>query len=535
MAGVQGMPFTASELPHSANKERAGFCWQGVPGAASTDIFDQYVELGDSDAESASGQSGGFGRLVQLDQLDQLDQLGFSELPSMTPHVSLDQIMAPGGGAQGGPEAHQSRPSELKRDQSPSPRVCQPSQDLHPLYRAQTDIALLNSVGDTPGGGSISDSELLNLEGLTMRSPRIQIPHLSTPEPASPPSGAASPRKVSRLGTLCTKIRNMTAALQGMNSETSVLPEDVQRVVAGSEPNLVNGYLRGSLNPSGLLNDQFVHLLQLNGGSMHQTPLSTAPIADGLRLPVSALDGKPLWTTPPGTYLDGGDGDDDANTWWDPSSDAMDTDVPAVSYHAAVNERSTSLNMGVQLHHRQSFEYPASPGTNDTTNTVTTTIFGSKGLMLHTPQPRGIPSAVLHSDVSAHRPTRADCHRHPRPRAPSLSARHHHHQHQYGPGVSPRKGGKAKGGGSVSASRIASASPSPRPPAFAPGPNGSLLHGRSASMLTLHYSCSAAGLSADGGTAIHKRKSWTGRRTSSSSSSLHHQYHGLAMTAAAAA
>ncbi|KAL2157395.1 hypothetical protein VTH06DRAFT_6214 [Thermothelomyces fergusii] len=558
MSRTQGTPSTASKLPRSANKGKAGFCWQGLPGAISMDIFDEDVELGDSEAEPASC----FG------------QLGLSKPPSMSPHVlSLEQVVPPDGGGQGGPET-QSRPSALESDHeiaagpTPSHGVSRGSHHLHPLYRTQADLASLNSVGDTSRGASISDSELLHLEGPTMRSPRIRGAHLSTSEPVSPPSGVAGPRKVNRLGTLCIRIRDMAAALQGISSETSSespapssipdmstpqpkpaetmpgwpqrplspfasgLPEDIQQVDAGSEPNLINGYLGGSFNPSGLLHDHFAHPLQLDGGAVHGMTLPTGSVVDCLRLPVSTLDGRPLWMTAPGSYLGDG-GANDASSWPEPSLDAMDTDIPTVSYHhAAVNELGAPLNTGNQLHHQQSFEYPARPGTNDTASTT----FSSNDMMLHMPQPCGIPPAVLHNDVSVHRSTRADHHLVPRPRAPSSSARHHHSHHQYGRDVSPRKGRTASRCGSASSSRIASASPSPRPPTVAPGPDGgSLLHRRSVSMQTLHYSASATGgLSGDGGAAIRKRKSWTARRTSSFSSLLHHPYHGLAATAAVA-
>ncbi|KAK3301302.1 uncharacterized protein B0H64DRAFT_438387 [Chaetomium fimeti] len=580
MAGVRGMAFTTSGLPSSANKEKGGFCWQDAAEAGSTDFFDQYVELGDSDAESASGGGGGFG------------QFGVSGL-SDSPHLSFGQMLPPTGGGHQGPGTqghvsavninHGSSSSNSNSNNAASSssaaRIYRPRPQLHPLYRASTNMTAFSnpeteadgmsygSFGEAPGGGSISDSELLKLEGLRMGSPRIQIPQFSASEPASPPSKATSPRKASRLGNLCTKIRNKAATLQGKKVEvksepepltspsvpvmstaqlepakssgwqrpenlqvsksqlpspplTSGMPNEAQRSVAGREASFVNGFLDDPFNHD-LLNGQFIPPLQLNGTTMPQTPMST-PLMNGWQLPMTTTDGKTLWTAP-ATYF----GNGDANTWWDPSPDAMDTDPLPLSYHAAAaNARNTSLNLAIQLQHQQSFEYPAPPGTEDTT----TATFNPNGLMLHMPQPRGIPSTVPHSDN--HRPTRADHHRRPKPRAPSSGARHH----QYGPGMSPRKGRTVSGGGgngSTSTSRIASVSPSPKIPAAAagpaPGPNGNgRLHRRSASMQTLGQ---AAG--GDPSTAIRKRKSWTGRRTSSSSSSLHHQYHTLAVAAAA--
>ncbi|KAH6845070.1 hypothetical protein B0I37DRAFT_355582 [Chaetomium sp. MPI-CAGE-AT-0009] len=577
MAGVRGMAFTTSGLPSSANKEKGGFCWQDAAEAGATDFFDQYVELGDSDAESASGGGGGFG------------QFGASGL-SDSPHLSFGQMLPlTGGGAQGpgaqghvpavnningGSSSNNSNRNNNAASSSSAARIYRPRQQLHPLYRTSTNMTAFSnpeteangmsygSFGEAPGGGSISDSELLKLEGLRMGSPRIQIPQFSASEPASPPPEATSPRKASRLENLCTKIRNKAATLQGKKAEvksesltspsvpvmstaqlepaktpswqrpedlhiskstlpspplTSGMPNEVQRSVAGGEASFVNDFLDDPFNHD-LLSGQFIPPLQLNGTTMPQAPMST-PLMDGWQLPMTTTDGKTIWTVP-ATYF----GNGDANTWWDPSPDPMDTDPLPLSYHAAANARNASLNLAIQLQHQPSFEYPAPPGTEDTSAAT----FNPNGLMLHMPQPRGIPSTVPHGDH--HRPTRADHHRRPKPRAPSSGARHH----QYGPGMSPRKGRTASGGnsgGSTSGSRIASVSPSPKMPAVAaaaPGPNGNGgLHRRSASMQTLGQ---AAG---DPSTAIRKRKSWTGRRTSSSSSSLHHQYHTLAVAAAA--
>ncbi|KAK4244928.1 hypothetical protein C7999DRAFT_43504 [Corynascus novoguineensis] len=579
MAGVQGMHFAPSGLPRSANKERVAFCWQDTVGAGSTDFFDQYVELRNSEAGSASGESRGLG------------QFGASGLPFSSPHMSLGEMLSPDGTPGGGGGGAQSHPSaasyENDAGSSSSPRVSRSSQHLLSLHRASTDATTLSkpetdsegicysSFGEAPAGGSISDSELLKLEGLTMRSPRIQIPQLSVSEPASSPPNAIGPRKASRLGAFCTKIRNKAATLQGGKkvesmseplTSSSTLPistaqlgsantsdrprpqdlhisepqlpfplftngmsDEAQRAVADSEASLMNNYLDGPF-PCGLPNGQYVPPLHPDGSVVSHAPLST-PLADGWELPMSTVDGKPLWTAP-STYMS----NCDVNMWWDPSSDAMDTDLPQLSYHAAstyhaaANAHSAALNMGIQLNHQQSLEYAVQPATeNANPNT-----FNPDGLVLHMPQPRSIPSAVLHGDVASHRPTRADHHRRPRPRAPSSGARHRH----YSSGASPRKGRTTSGGGSAntSVSRIASVSPSPRQTSVALNPNGGRLHRRSVSMQTLHQPGSAApGLSADSGAAIRKRRSWAGRRPSSSSSSLHHQYHGLAVAAAVAA
>ncbi|KAK4236429.1 regulatory protein weta [Achaetomium macrosporum] len=592
MAGVQGIAVTARGITRSANKEKDSFCWQDTSNdAGASDFFDQYVQLGDSDAESVTGRGGG-----GLGQF-----YGASDL-TMSPHMSFEEFV-PAGGAQqatGAVQEH-TKPGATANNAagSTAPGVPNPRQhrqdQLHPQYRGASNMKDFNKpeievegvpyggFTEAPGGGSISDSELLKLEGLTMRSPRIQIPQLSASEPASPPSQSTSPSKASRLGSFYDKIRSKAATLhaktkqrpevkaepeaslpipimsaaqiesgtsgrprpQGLQFSKSQLPSPpptsgmsipAQRPLAGnsaSGASFVNAFLDDTFIPNG---PQFVGPLQLNGSVMPQTPLRT-PLLDGWQLPMSAPNGKPAWTAP-GTYFPGVDGDA-ANMWWDPSADAMETDPGPLSYNATANARNASLNLAIQLQHQQGFEYPAPPGTEDNLN------FATSGLMIHMPQPRGVPSAVLHSDTANHRPTRADQHRRPKPRAPSSGARHR----QYAPGVSPRKAGTASGASGSSTSRIGSASPSPKisatstitgSPSSSTG-RGGRLHRRSASMQTLHNqpvsSSSLALPAADGPTshaAIRKRRSWTGRRTSSSSSSLHHQYHSLAVAAAVA-
>ncbi|KAK4038033.1 hypothetical protein C8A01DRAFT_48327 [Parachaetomium inaequale] len=593
MAGVEGMAFSAGRLPQSANKEKGGF-WPDLS-------FDQWVELGDSDPESASGGGGGFGHFG-----------GASGL-SASPHLSSGQMLSPGG-AQGAAAQGQfsagnhnnsnnaaGSGSPIRRPghhqtHSPHPQDPQATVNMAALsnnHDIDVDGLPYGSFGEVPSGGSFSDSELLNFGGLRMGSPRIQLPQLSASEPASPPSKATSPpRKASsRLGKFCAKVRNKATALQGKKTTdvkpepepdsslgvpvmstaqlepakttparprpqnvhipkaqspspplTSGMPGEAQQAVAGSEASAVNGFLDDPFFSS----SQFVPPppLQLNGSAMPQTPLSTPHMDGSWQMAVSMADGKTLWTTVPGAYF-GHNGD--ANTMWDTtSSDAMDTDPPPMSYHTA-NAHNTSANYAIQ----PGFQYPPPPE-NTTIN--------PNGLHLHMPQPHGIPPALLqqndNNNTTSHRPTRADGphhqqqHRRPKPRAPSSGARHHHHHHQYGgpAGISPRKGGRGRAvSGSGSASRIASVSPSPKMmPASASaaaagmpgGLNGTsrtMLHRRSASMQTLTTQSPAGGLLVSGdGAAISKRRSWTGRRMSSSSSStsLRNQYN-LAVAAAA--
>ncbi len=539
MAGVQGMmAFAAGGLPSPANKERGDFYWQdGAHEAGSTEqLFDEYIQLGDSDSEEPAAAGGrGLGHFSGASDLAALPQLSF-------------EMLRPEGAL---------APSQLLAvSSSPSPRGSKRQQQLHPHFRAQANMAAFGGadaeIDGLPYGGSISDSELLKLEGQTMRSPRIQLPQLSASEPASPPSKPVSPRKAGRLETFCTKIRNKASTL-GKTKQVEVKPDPDafaepvmstaqmapargrprpqnlhiskaqlasppltsgmpgQRPAAGSgsDASFVNGMLDDPFMADSLLSGQFVPPLQLNGTTIPQTPLQT-PLLDGWQLPMATPNGKPLWAAA-GPYFQGVDAD---AGWWHP--DAMDTDMPL--YHA----RNASVNL-LTLQHQQSFEYPAPPGTEDAA-----AHFPAANGLLHMPQPRGIPPAVLHAGA---RPTRADHHhRRPNPRAPSSGARHRQYPGA-GPGLSPRKPRTA------SAARIGSVSPGPKRAALPPSGSGSAgnarLHRCSASLQTLSHPAAATASAADtpAGAAVRKRRSWasaSARRTSSSS--LHHQYLNAATT-----
>ncbi|KAK4131351.1 hypothetical protein BT67DRAFT_436368 [Trichocladium antarcticum] len=498
MAGVEGMAFAPDGLP-SANKERR-FCWDGLNDGMGGDFFDQFVELGDSDSESIAGGGGGLGHLYGTSDLSMSPRLA-GQMPPNDRGIPIPGAVSRPQGISGSAPSSGSLYSAA--------RVARPR--MHPAYRGTSDMINYDAPGtgfddmystsfsETLAGGSISDSELLKLEGLTMRSPRIQIPQPSASVPASPPSQATSPRKASRLEAFCSRIRNKAATFHGKSHEgetklepaspaaraaplmstaqmepvrgrhrphdlqlcreqlplspppTGVMSGHPQRPFAGSHNNtsdaaFINGLLDDPFIPGGLLGGQFAPPLQLNGGAMPQTPLET-PLADGMpawQLPMSTATSKPQWAPAPSPYFPA------ADNWWDPSADAMDTDPTPLdlSYHTTANARNASMNLAIQLHQQQSFEYPPPPGTGD---------LAAGGLMIHMPQPRGVPSAVLHGD----RPTRADHHhRRPKPRAPSSGARHH----QYGPGVSPRKTRAAAGSASASASGRGSVSPSPKAP-----------------------------------------------------------------------
>ncbi len=537
MAGVQGMMASAAGgLPSPANKEKGGFCWQDVAheGGSAEQLFDEYIQLGDSDTEEPAAAGGrGVGHFSVASDLGSLPHVSFQMLPpdgATGPGLAQGQLLA----------AASNSPSPARASRR------QQQQQLHPHFRAQANMAAFGGadaeIDGLPYGGSISDSELLKLEGLTMRSPRIHMPQLSASEPASPPSKPVSPRKAGRLEAFCTKIRHKAATLgkakqvdvkpdpdaftepimstaqmaptrgrprpQNLHISKAQLPSPPltsgmpsQRPVAGSgsDASFVNGMLDDPFMADSLLSGQFVPPLQLNGTTTPHTPLQT-PLLDGWQLPMATPNGKALWAAA-SPYFQGVDTD---AGWWHP--DAMDTDMPL--YHA----RNTSINL-LALQHQQSFEYPPPPGTEDAG-----AHFPAANGLIHMSQPRGIPPAVLHSDA---RPTRPDHHRRPNPRAPSSGARHRQYPGN-GPGLSPRKPRTA------SAARIGSVSPGPKRAAIpSSGSTGNArLHRRSASLQTLtHPATTSTTSTTDTPAAVRKRRSWasaSARRTSSSS--LHHQY-----------
>ncbi|KAJ4306177.1 hypothetical protein N0V88_000973 [Collariella sp. IMI 366227] len=505
MANASFTPSPSDLLPpSSANKDKGGGFW----GQDPADFFDQYVELGESDGELSS--VGSEAVLMSFEQSFFTDRNGTAQVEHL---LVSDMNMITSGTTTAGSNLQNARQR----------------QQLRPTTSNMTAGFNNMNIEGLPCGRSISDSELLRLEGLTMRSPRIQIPQLSASEPVSPPGEVFSPRKAGRLERFYGKIRNKAVAIQGKANQseqrvkveepslsvmstatlepertaarlrpqtlsisksqlpspplTSGMPDQTWSVTS-SDAAFVNGFLQESFISDSLLGSQFVPPLQLNGNAMPQTPLQTPSLEAMWQMPASAPSTKTLWTTP-NTYFTESISTD--TNWWD-STDAMDTDpfLPSFYTAAAQNARNASLNLAIQLQQPSvaSFEYPAPPGTED----PLATSFGNttSSLVLHMPQPRaGMPSAVLHD--TTHRSARADYHhRRPKPRAPSSGAR----QHTYGLGVSPRKaragigsakrspslnriGGSVSPSSEISASSLAVLDPSPR------------LHRRSVSMQPL--------------------------------------------------
>ncbi|KAK1754825.1 hypothetical protein QBC47DRAFT_461855 [Echria macrotheca] len=425
---------------------------------------------------------------------------------------------------------------------------------------------LPSSFPDLPGTGSISDSELLKLEGLSMRSSRPPVATASASEPPSPPSHATgSPRKAGRLETLYSRARAKMASLhpRGKHQPQISRPGPAQAMsTAPMEPPKTNTrprprdlHIPNSSQPmslpltssagEGLVADP--NHLVLDFAAVNE--LFGGPEGLQMNLPGNGISGTPL-----DTPLDGHFGPAtstgcsttsqqaaftpvglDENCWWDPAMNMeMDIDDPNF-FTTPSTYKQADFQLALQL--QQQGYAPASAGSNSLHNS---------GLMIHMPQPRGSGSTMLHPALqlsmaqaqaqAQHAQARfqypppppmpnsvsaGDLNSSPRrhkPRAPSSGARHHHYHPGTGGGVplpssSPRKGRTASGSGPGSI-------PSTPSTAYPPSTNPSRLHRRSASMQTLR--------TADPSTpsAVRKRKSWTGRRVSGShdNNNHHHPY-----------
>ncbi|KAK0745255.1 hypothetical protein B0T21DRAFT_390378 [Apiosordaria backusii] len=638
MAGVEGMAFMAGGLPLAGNKEGGSFYSHDVDEAGSTDFFDQFVMLDGSDSETTAEGGGGLGQFCGASGLPVSPQLSSIE-PSLsmptTGTGSASGRTAGAGGAAGnhgnfGPSGGRTMPldnlsgnangSNLNGNHGGgagtggwqgavnSPIIARPhqfqQQQAQRLQRATTNIGdhkmkpdieidglpfTTSGFGEPLGGGTVSDSELLKLEGLSMRTTKVEVPQPAASVPPSPTPLGSSPKKSSRLGAFCSRFRSKAVStLHGKSKQqqveikqassmstpvissaqmgggavksesgrprpvnldlsksqlplspplTGAMPASSQpQTISGNQlmngnnnnnMNFVNGFLDDPfLTDQYLRGGQFVPPLQLSNGAtngnMPHTPLQT-PLIDGIpaawQLPV----------TSPG-FVMSPNGEINSN-WWDTAGiDAMDTDPITNLFPSntttATNPRDASLNLAMHFPHN-SFEYPAPPGTDD--------FSVSNNLMLHMPQPRGPNAAVLHPQYRAQQQQQqqsSSSSRRPKPRAPSSGARHHHYTGNgtSGSGMSPRKTRTASGSSTTPFPTTTTSSK-----ASAGGPPGGRLHRRSASMQMLpnhhHHHPHNPSLSSPGTlldppgagstpSAIRKRRSWTGRRVSHSSSQV---------------
>lgn len=402
---------------------------------------------------------------------------------------------------------------------------------------------------DMLGTGSISDSELLKLEGLSMRSPRVHVPPSSASMPPSPPSmsRSTSPRKAGRLEALYTRARNKVATFQGKpraQQPQTVVPSEISRAQMGPAKSSSRPRPTGSKAPlsppltasmsegmsasltstdagfiNGFISDPFSDA-RMHNGAMPNTPLHT-PLMNG-SFDANGTSSLNPWDMPTPDMAHSFNGGPHPGFWWgDPFASHPNTSMPHLDMEMDIDDpeffnTSSTTKLPMAAPHHPSF------------SSSSTSNLSLSGLMIHMPQPRGgPPPAVLHPPryhypppppipsattggpaTSPRRLTKA-------PRAPSSGARRHHYPPPPSQGQqqqqSPRKPRTASGGGggpSVPSS----------PTATAP----SRLHRRSASMQMLRSTAAAPEpATPSSSSAIRKRKSWTGRRTSSH----HHQQH----------
>ncbi|KAK4449098.1 hypothetical protein QBC34DRAFT_463724 [Podospora aff. communis PSN243] len=506
MASVQQMAYSSSEFSFMENKGAGGgFLWQDPhDGAGPSDLFDEFVVLDGADSSTPStagpekGESG-------AGDLEHLRSAGAAVTPPLM------------SGAVGGQQQQQ------RQMRAPV------AADAHHLDMIDMG-GLPPNYREGPGKGSISDSELLKLEGLTMRSPRTHMGPVSSSVPPSPTRGTSS-RKTGRLEALYVKARDKMALMQG-----KVRPQQPQLSTAKMEP--VKRRAPSKLQfpaspplcaagPDGLPSSSMSGALPDGFPPTSGRELNTAMLSDMFGPDLSPLH-TPLINGLPGDHPSFWPFADPSiftssstDSFWVDPSDTMDIDDPnffSTSFTRNANNRTNDFPLPVRPPPQH--QHPS-------------------GLMIHMPQPRGPSSAVLHPShqiALSHPPPNsvtAPFHYPPppipatpsrrggqldipprrhKPRAPSSGARHHHHP-SYPSGASPRKPGPAPRSTSSSGSMPPSPSPGPIP---IPGPR---LHRRSASMQQLlrhgpHHPD-------EGGiipqSALRKRKSWTTSRRVSDS------------------
>ncbi|KAK3501477.1 hypothetical protein B0T13DRAFT_431725 [Neurospora crassa] len=258
MASVQGISFAVGDLPLGENKGGDNaFCWQDAvtDDVGSADFFDQFVVLDDHGSdhspsppftgEEGGAEGGGDGRFENMcreaHESSLSPPLTSLSCPPFDHHRSAEQSLGVGDHGRASSAANNSASGRLARFSSASFPLqhrqiragshvdlsnmdCQYSQQHQLLVAGQRELSSIlgTSYQEGPGsGGSISDSELRRLEGLTVNgssSPRIHLPPSSASVPPSPHlqpgSASTSPRK-SRLEAFYTKLRHKAANLHG--------------------------------------------------------------------------------------------------------------------------------------------------------------------------------------------------------------------------------------------------------------------------------------------------------------------------------
>ncbi|KAI2467410.1 hypothetical protein F4781DRAFT_311310 [Annulohypoxylon bovei var. microspora] len=538
------MAFTAVHYPTDKDQGHIPYWPENEElGVASENFFDQFVTFDGSDPAAL----GGGGNL--------LDDPPSPSILLESLNERLANSSASEQGTQSGQAQSESSATSVSLD---IPLVS--CSEAAPLQHCKSVPAeLTNPLLADPvlSGGSISDSELLRLEGISLKSPNP-----SATAPSSPPfaTGSPSPRKHSRvLESIYATFRRATHRSKPrkvhdppMEVNTGIMmPEMFKRGEHASYdlpasldlsdfadikleeiPGPVDSHgipvsppLTGRIPPSqhsndvlnfvnGHFDDPFCDSLLappatiIPAGKSHDanlnTPIDTPalnddPFYDGMSMLDTSFRPQPklrstssaewpmeglltsdtnannVWSSsPPGagpSYIPDGGNPMASPGWWDPPN----------GHH----RNSTSLNL--PMHNHQP-DLPYEYGTNA----------DLAGLMIHMPQPRAPPAAVLSANANdpyyANAPRQHRRHyseqRRPRPRAPSSGARHYAGGGgggaAYPPGTpltSPRK--------VSSSSSTACYTLREEPPSPTPAPR--------------HRSASGSAL------AVRKRRSWRGR------------------------
>ncbi|KAM7209185.1 regulatory protein weta [Naviculisporaceae sp. PSN 640] len=255
-SSVHGMAFTAGDHVLLENKENETFSWQDMADESNSgDFFEQYVMLDGTDAGSPT--TGGGENSSSFNELGEVhDMAAFSPLvppPNDAGPSSLKQEPAGTGTSSVNQSGSSSHGVSGYTNQAFAPKQHGQS---HPnrQIRARADMLHLRhhntmeqndhfaSSYELSGGGSISDSELLKLEGLTMRSPRVNLPPTSASVPPSPHSQSTSPKKGGRLEAIYARIRNKAATFQGktrqqpQSAAVDMQPPTISTASMGSPP-----------------------------------------------------------------------------------------------------------------------------------------------------------------------------------------------------------------------------------------------------------------------------------------------------------
>ncbi|CAP72704.1 uncharacterized protein PODANS_2_1350 [Podospora anserina S mat+] len=603
MAGVEGVAFVTGGLPLAGNKQSGSFYSHDMDEAGSTDFFDQFVMFDGSDSETTAEGGGGLGQFCGASGLPMSPQLS-----SIEPSLSMPIAAETGGGGAAGTHGNFGPPGAIHGNVNGhslpaggwqgavnSPIIARPrqfhQQQAQRLQRSTTNIGDLkikpdtevdglpyttSGFGEALGGGTVSDSELLKLEGLSMRATKVEVPQPAASVPPSPTPLASSPKKTSRLGAFCSRFRSKAAStLQGKSKQQQmeIKQESISTPVISSaqmgggaakprpgRPRPVNldltksqlplsppltGAVPTSSQPQTISGDQLMNGSNNNKKkrkgrqtrayhhpwltpkvSTHPKVPPPLPINNNTNnIPQTPLQTPLSHTIPPEAKrkrkYPGGvfapKGEINTNGGDTTGIDAMDTDpitnlFPPTTSSTTTNPRDASLNLAMHFP-PNSFEYPLPPGAED--------FSVSQNLMLHMPQPRGPNSAVLHPQYRAQmqqqQSSSSSSSRRPKPRAPSSGARHHHYTTS-GPGMSPRKTRTVASGSSTTPSPTTTTTTTSSKPI----PPGGRSHRRSTSMTALPSGTllDPPSTSQSSSAAIRKRRSWTGRRVSHSSSQI---------------